>query len=90
MVAVQGPPGTGKTRVLASLTADCIAVPRTMLITSTNNTAVSNVVSQLANFVRYPAIFKIGSVKTIEDFRTTLTEFPPVGRMPHHKPIGLT
>lgn len=75
VVAVQGPPGTGKTRVLASLTADCIAVPRTMLITSTNNTAVSNVVSQLANFVGYPAIFKIGSVKTIQDFRITLAEF---------------
>lgn len=75
VVAVQGPPGTGKTRALASLAADCIAVPRTMLITSTNNTAVSNVVSQLATFVGYPAIFKIGSVKTIDDFRMTLAEF---------------
>jgi hypothetical protein len=75
IVVVQGPPGTGKTRVLASIATDCVATQRSLLVTSANNTAVSNVVEQLNSQVSYPAVFSIGSVKTVTAFSETLSEF---------------
>jgi hypothetical protein len=79
--AVQGPPGTGKTHLIASLAADALVkqiahVPKSkhpsthiLLVTSTNNRAVDNVVEPLGRDTaqgRLPLALRVGSRDVIE------------------------
>lgn len=47
---IEGPPGTGKTQLIVTFCADMILKNKTVVVTSTNNKAVDNVLNKLEEF----------------------------------------
>ncbi|HYP89462.1 MAG TPA: AAA domain-containing protein, partial [Polyangiaceae bacterium] len=76
--AVQGPPGTGKTRLILHLCAEALvrqvealsspgrAAPELLLITSSNNRAVDNVLEPLSALEGLPLALRAGSRQACE------------------------
>lgn len=81
LCAVQGPPGTGKTHLILSLAAHQLVtnvlplcevlqpLPHVLVVTSTNNRAVDNVITPLCNDAgsgRLPLALRVGSREIVE------------------------
>lgn len=53
ITAIEGPPGTGKTQLIATYCMDMLIHGKNVILTSTNNKAVDNIVNKLEKFDEY-------------------------------------
>lgn len=86
LTAAQGPPGTGKTALILSLAAHTIvervsalsgrrAMPRDlMVVTSTNNRAVDNVLDQLSELGGVPLALRVGNQEVTAEITASRLE----------------
>lgn len=97
LCAVQGPPGTGKTHLILSLAAEQLITntlalceakqphAASLVVTSTNNRAVDNVIEPLSRqFAGLPLALRVGSREVME--RLTAVELEKVGRWLERQP----
>lgn len=65
---IQGPPGTGKTQTILNIIANLVMEGKTICITSSNNTAVDNVLEKLKKNELDHIMANIGSLEKTTDF----------------------
>ncbi len=65
---IQGPPGTGKTQTILNIIANLLVAGKTVLVVSSNNSAVENVAEKLENEGLGFIVAKLGSTKNKEAF----------------------
>lgn len=73
---IQGPPGTGKTQTILNIIANLLAVGKTVLVVSNNNSAVENVAEKLEEEGFGFIVAKLGSVKNKETFIAKQSSYP--------------
>lgn len=83
---IQGPPGTGKTQTILNIIANLLLANKTVLVESSNNSAVDNVAEKLIDEGLGFIVAKLGSKKNKDEFVANQSGYPYMSYWKIEKP----
>jgi hypothetical protein len=84
LTVITGPPGTGKSQTVAAIVADAWLRGETVLVTSTNNTPIDDVINDKMLRLDEALILRTGNIDKRRELGVRLREL--VGRVPRRPP----
>jgi hypothetical protein len=88
LTVITGPPGTGKSQTVAAIVADAWLRGETVLVTSTNNTPIDDVINDKMLRLDEALILRTGNVDKRRELGARLREL--VRQVPHRPPEAVT
>lgn len=90
LTVITGPPGTGKSQTVTAIMADAWLRGETVLLSSTNNTPVDDVIDKKARDVDQALVLRTGNTEKRQELGTRLRELVAAASQRSADPAGAT